>query len=96
MPTPIERPAVAQSWTVGTDRSCDVRVSGDQYVSAYHCRVDLLADGTYTVTDLGATNAARIRRGTGTAAFTIVVRRDTPILPGDTLIIGRSEIPRGR
>ena len=89
MPATIE-----QSWVVGTAEACAVRVR-DPFASLVHCRVDRLTDGRFVVTDLGSMNGTRIRHGdsvrglttqlTGGLAFTIK--------PGDTLIVGRGEIP---
>ena len=84
---------IEQSWIVGTAASCSVRVdpTQDPYVSVTHCRVDLLEDGRYVVTDLGSTNGThinntRIRSGV-----------PTQIKPGDTLVLSsRTRIPWAR
>ena len=78
---------IEMSWVVGSAQSCAVRVA-DEYVSAVHCRVDRLSDGTYIVTDLGSTN--------GTWINLTQVTSPTRIRPGDTLRVGHSDIPWAR
>lgn len=79
---------IARTWVVGTDPSCDVRVD-DQYASNRHCQVAVTTTGTYMVKDLGSMNGTRIRR----MGQDVKVYFWTPILPGDILIVGRSQIP---
>jgi len=97
---------IVMYWTVGTAPDCEVRITGDEYVSARHAAVALRTDGEYYARDLGSTNGTYIERpNRGDPVFG---RRDQPrshttkvtawtiIKPGDTLIIGRTRIPRGK
>lgn len=65
----------------------DVQID-DVYLSQRHCRVWQDAEGTW-VEDLGTTNGTLLSRG-GAA---IKVYGKTPIQPGDTLTIGRTQVP---
>lgn len=51
---------VQQSWRFGTAPDCEVRVT-DDYVSRYHCLVELHGDGHVTITDLGSVNGTWVR-----------------------------------
>lgn len=79
---------VEQRWVIGTGEDCEVRVT-DEYASRHHCEVARTADGLFFVHDLGSTNGTRIRRG----SVTVNAWSWTPIVPGDVLIVGRSEMP---
>lgn len=87
---------IEQRWVVGTAASCDVRVK-DEYASLKHCEVARLRDGRFAVRDLGSTNGTRIRshvrnvvgelRPIDTKVYDWMI-----IEPGQSLVVGRSEI----
>jgi pSer/pThr/pTyr-binding forkhead associated (FHA) protein len=77
---------------VGTGLDCDVRVR-DEYVSLYHCVVTQLDSGEFMVTDLGSMNGTWIRHSSGRQ---VRVRGPMKIQAGQTLVVGRSEIPWGK
>lgn len=85
--------------TVGRSPECSVRVD-DEYASPKHCAVRETDDGRFFVQDLGSTNGTWLERP-GVSPFgepqrqLIRVYDWTQILPGDTLIVGRSRLPTG-
>lgn len=74
----------AQSYTVGTGPDCDV-ILADEYASRLHAHVWRDERGRIWVEDLGSTN------GTWVNGLRILDARI--IYPGDTLRIGRTDIP---
>jgi pSer/pThr/pTyr-binding forkhead associated (FHA) protein len=79
-----------QVLTIGRDPSCDVVVD-DEYASPRHAAVALV-DGQPMVADLGSTNGTRL----GPELIgSVKVVQPTPILPGMTIIVGRTRIAAG-
>lgn len=72
----------------GSNRFVDISFS-DPYVSPVHCMVWREVDGTHWISDVGSTNGTWVRRD----GITWRVRTPSPIMPGDTIIIGRTSIP---
>lgn len=62
--------AVGRPVTVGRHAECELVVS-DPSVSARHARIDLAADGTATVTDLGSSNGTTVDGVATTAAHVL-------------------------
>lgn len=92
------KPNLVKSWVFGTGEDCDVRISGDPYVSIRHCKVTLYEDGTATVEDLGSTNGTFIRReGQSLSPLSQggarVLLKPMTISPGVIIRIGRTDIP---
>lgn len=77
-----------QMWIIGQDPRCHVRVM-DPYASDHHCAVYRIGN-IFAVADLGSTNGTFIQRHLGGQ---VKVTSWTRIYPGDTLIVGRSQIP---
>jgi pSer/pThr/pTyr-binding forkhead associated (FHA) protein len=75
----------------GTNRFVDIPFP-DPYVSPVHCAVWREEDGTHWIRDLMSTNGTWISRD----GITWRVREPAPIMPGDTVIIGRTSIPWSR
>ena len=87
--TPTKPTLIDRTWIVGTSDACAIRVD-DPWASAAHCRIDRVEnDGGYLVTDLGTTNGTWIQSILGDRRQ---VRRMEFILPGETLIVGRSHL----
>lgn len=76
------------TWIIGTAADCDVRVD-DEYASPHHARMVRRTTGRYWIEDLGSTNGTQIIRD----GQRLRVKTPTLVLPGDTIAIGRSEIP---
>ena len=51
-----------QSFVIGTDADCDVRVNDDPYVSNRHARVWRDDGGNVWIEDLGSTNGTWLQR----------------------------------
>lgn len=88
---------IEQRWVVGTGEDCGVRVE-DEYASTRHCEVARLDDGTYAVRDLGSLNGTHIGTVVENAVGEVRMVKSrihdwTAIRPGQTLVVGRSEIP---
>jgi pSer/pThr/pTyr-binding forkhead associated (FHA) protein len=83
------RPYIAdvRRLVIGTAADCDLRIT-DPYASAHHARITATSTGHATVEDLGSTNGTRIHRSGRILRITL----PEPLLPGDTLVIGRTEI----
>ena len=77
---------------VGTDPSCDVRITDDPYVSLRHCQVWKDQQGVW-VSDLGSTNGTWLIRPGGTWMNGVKVYGPAQFHPGWTLRVGRTEIP---
>lgn len=83
-----------QSWVFGRAEDCDVLVN-DEYASLHHCRITLISDGSAVVENLGSIN------GTWVAPpgfdpcpeLSTRVRESTPIWPGWTVRIGKTDFP---
>jgi hypothetical protein len=68
-------------------------VTDNEYVSTVHCRVILTDDGRILVEDLGSVNGTYVRSETG-ELFQVQRRLGAhQMVPGDTLIVGRLELP---
>ena len=80
--------AINMTWLVGQNENCAIQVD-DPDVSGVHCQVDRTEDGRYLVTDLGSEHGTRIRSRRGHLR---PAHRHEEILPGEVLVIGRSEI----
>jgi pSer/pThr/pTyr-binding forkhead associated (FHA) protein len=65
------------SITVGRD-GCDMNFPNDPYMSGRHCRVELGADGRYTLVDLGSKNGTYVR-----------IHNERELVHGDYVFIGR-------
>ena len=73
-----------KSYTIGRNYPVDIDVP-DEYVSNLHARLTQDDDGQVWVEDLGSTNGTFINGHT--------VWKLTRIYPGDTLTVGRTDIP---
>jgi pSer/pThr/pTyr-binding forkhead associated (FHA) protein len=65
------------SVTVGRD-GCDMNFPNDPYMSGRHCKVEIGANGKFTLTDLGSKNGTYIR-----------IRGERELAHGDYVFIGR-------
>lgn len=86
--SPVLRPGEAipldsTSLTLGRSRANDVRLDGDEYVSARHARVEARLDGVW-VEDLGSTNGTFVNGGRVTSA-----RR---LDDGDVVRVGQTDL----
>ncbi len=72
------------TFTIGRSPECDLRID-DQYVSPRHARVTRDSAGQIWIQDLGSTN--------GTLVNGVKVYAPTQLRPGDSVQIGRTDIP---
>ena len=79
-----EARSVVKSWTVGSSPDADITVA-DEYVSPRHARLYQHETGQAWVEDLGSTNGTWVN---GQRCYGA-----TRIYPGDTLRIGRQDLP---
>ncbi len=75
--------------TIGKAEGCDIRITNDEYMSGRHARIVQDETGTW-IADLGSTNGTHVRRGGGPWQKVI---GPTPIRPGVTILVGRTQIP---
>jgi hypothetical protein len=73
----------SRALTVGRARGNDVALTGDEYASARHARIEPRRDGVW-VHDLGSTN--------GTFVNGTPIDRSRRLAPGDVLKIGETEL----
>lgn len=81
---------IIRRWRVGSGDDVDVRIAGDAYVSAAHCTVAQCADGTFHIRDEGSMNGTYIVAADGARQSAWAW---TQIRPGETLVVGRTQIP---
>lgn len=65
------------SVTIGRD-NCDMNFPNDPYMSAHHCKVEMGANGKFTLQDLGSKNGTYVR-----------IRGERELGHGDYVFIGR-------
>lgn len=78
-----------QRWVLGRDPANEVVVA-DEYASPVHCEVVRTPAGLFYVRDAGSTNGTYIR---DPVVGRMKVVGWMMIVPGQTLVVGRSEIP---
>lgn len=79
-----------QQWILGRAEDCHGTIN-DEYASPHHCRVTQDDQGRVFVEDLGSTNGTYIHRGRLKLKVPLGTR--APLVPGDRLVVGRTEIP---
>jgi pSer/pThr/pTyr-binding forkhead associated (FHA) protein len=81
---------VPAEYVIGQDPDCHIRVQ-DPYVSGHHAVVIVHSAAVCLLADLGSTNGTWLRRA-DEAGFGQVVGQ-VPLLPGDVIRVGHTEIP---
>jgi pSer/pThr/pTyr-binding forkhead associated (FHA) protein len=80
---------ITDRWILGTDDKCNFIII-DQYASSHHCEIIRTDGNEFYVRDLGSTNGTRVRTAS------LQEKKVTGWLrfyPGQTLIVGRTQIP---
>jgi ABC transport system ATP-binding/permease protein len=75
---------------IGVADDCDLRIN-DPYASLHHAAITRRPNGTYWIADLGSTNGTLILRSGWLMGMKVTI--PTPLLPGDIIRVGRTQIP---
>jgi pSer/pThr/pTyr-binding forkhead associated (FHA) protein len=85
-------------FVIGRGEGCDLRISGDEYLSLRHAKVWQDDAGVVWIEDLGSVNGTFVRKADGQGiwlGFGAAARGQirTQVAPGDVIHIGRTAVP---